>query len=654
MSLYKNVKIMSTSAVIPLEVLPSAEIPIRNGTEVAIDSPRTETQAHHAILADLPGYSTIFNVDTTGEELGRLFAQYPDLPGAILFDENGFRGVISQSHFYKCISRTFGREIYYRRPASVMLNEMTVPPLILPFDCPIQTAVEQCLARPLNFIYEPFLIYEPESGEYNLCSLQILLLASSRLASLRNRQMEQILNSVTDGLLVIDRDFRIGGEYSKVVEALFERTDLRNLSLPEVLLPILDPVTHEQLHEYLRILFDPKLIDRLIKSINPAKQISVRFSSSDLGQERIKHFTLNFERIRTGKEISQVLVRIEDITQRINLARELEQQEAVAEKKLQLIMQILQVEPKVLNRFISCFNEGLSTLEHLLGAPDDSRDPRETIHALFRSAHTLKSEASFLRLTAYERALHRLEDQLEKLRVLPRLETGDLALLQPSLEALQRLGGQIHQALEQLKQFDAPAKPSAQAPSSPVTSREAGPMEMLAQVIAEISERLGKPALFHTSVRDDDLPEKYREVLHEVLIHLARNALVHGIEPADERKARGKNPTGLIQLELKMHPECHEIIFQDDGGGLNYDKIRRRAEQLGRNLSSEEELRQIIFEPGFSTSEQVTELAGRGVGLDAIHHALQMAGGRIFLHSEEGAYCAFQILLPLGLTSSAS
>jgi len=645
---------MSDLTATQLESTVTVDLSFRNGNESSIVAQDAVHYGSHSTLEQLPGSTAILSIETTGEELGRLFSQQPDLPGVILFDENRFVGVISQSHYYKCISRAFGREIYYRRSSVIMLEDITVESLVLSSDCPIPDAVEQCLNRPVDHIYEPFLVHHQESDHYRLCALQALLLASSQLAALRNRQMEQILNSVTDGLLVIDKDLRIGGEYSKIVGKIFERSDLRDLPLSEVLRPLLDPTTYEQLQDYLKILFDPKLIDRLIKSINPAKQISALFPSRESRHEkRVKHFALNFERIRTQAEISQVLVHIEDITQRMNLARELEQQESAAEEKLQLVMQILQVEPVAFNRFLARFDDAHSVITKMFELPDDSLRTQDLVPSLFRQIHTLKGEASLLRLTSPERALHQFEDQLEKLRPAHPLEAGDLISIKPSWEILQKLHDQIHQALDQLKYLGHTDKIHPPTPPSLEAAGPTGLIEALSRLIADLGERLGKPTSFHTTLDDSLLPGPYLEVLHEVLIHLARNSMVHGIESSEKRTERGKNSHGLIQLELKPHPDYYEIIFQDDGNGLDYDKIQHRAEQLGWNLASDEELRHAIFEHGFSTAEKVTDLAGRGVGLDAIRQSLQKVGGHIVPHSEKEAYCAFQILLPKATPPSA-
>jgi len=647
---------MALTAANPVTVSPRNGNSLANGKEATVVIPQAPRYSTASTLAELPGYSTILAADTTGEELGKLFADHPDLPGVILFKNGVFAGVISQSHFYKCVSRAFGREIYYRRPATIMLSEMTTEVLTLPSDSAIYTAVDRCLTRVLDLVYEPFLVHNQASNEYRLCAVQVLLLASSQLAALRNQQMALILDSVTDGLLVIDRDFRIGSEYSRVVEKIFERSDLGHATLPDILHPLVDQVTHEQIRDYLKILFDPKLIDRLIKSINPAKQISVRLPAQEAGQkERTKHFAVNFERIRAQAEISQVLVQIEDITHQINLAKELALQEAAAEQKLHLVMEILQVEPISLNRFINHFNEGLAVLEPMIDFPAGIEDPREMIQVLFRRVHTLKGEAGLLRLGTHERLLHKLEDDLDALRSAEQLATSDLASLAPSVEALLELSSEISEIFDRVRSLDTTAKTPVPAVSpAPEAPPPAGLMESLARLVFELGGRLGKPAVFHTTVQESDLPAAYAEVLPEVLLHLVRNSMAHGFESSEERVARGKNPLGTIQLALREHPGFHELILQDDGGGLDLDKIRRRAEQVGWQLTTDEQLRHAIFEPGFSTADKVSDLAGRGVGLDAVRAALEKVGGRIIPHSQAGAYCAFQILLPNPPPSSAA
>ncbi|HNJ44732.1 MAG TPA: response regulator, partial [Ottowia sp.] len=133
--------------------------------------------------------------------------------------------------------------------------------------------------------------------------------------------------------------------------------------------------------------------------------------------------------------------------------------------------------------------------------------------------------------------------------------------------------------------------------------------------------------------------------------HLVRNCVVHGIEPQAERSARGKEATGLISIQLQQAGNDVSVAFRDDGAGLNLSRIRERALQLGivaadRELS-DAEVANLVFMPGFSTASEVTELAGRGVGMDVVRSEVQALGGRIETQTTEGQGAAFRLVLPL-------
>jgi chemosensory pili system protein ChpA (sensor histidine kinase/response regulator) len=133
--------------------------------------------------------------------------------------------------------------------------------------------------------------------------------------------------------------------------------------------------------------------------------------------------------------------------------------------------------------------------------------------------------------------------------------------------------------------------------------------------------------------------------------HLIRNAVVHGIEPADARRAAGKSATGALTLEVQQEGNEVVLTFFDDGGGLDLARIRQRA--VARHLLAHDEdandarLTEMIFAPGFSTADAVSELAGRGVGMDVVRSETVALGGRITLSTEVGRGTSFTVHLPL-------
>ncbi|QJE00604.1 response regulator [Massilia forsythiae] len=138
--------------------------------------------------------------------------------------------------------------------------------------------------------------------------------------------------------------------------------------------------------------------------------------------------------------------------------------------------------------------------------------------------------------------------------------------------------------------------------------------------------------------------------------HLLRNAIVHGIEPRERRLAAGKAETGEVLVQVRQHGNEVEIRFADDGAGLDLARIRAKAQAAGLvaqdEVISDQDAAELVFEPGFSTADALTELAGRGVGMDVVRSEARALGGRVEIASEAGKGAAFAIHLPLTLAAT--
>lgn len=143
------------------------------------------------------------------------------------------------------------------------------------------------------------------------------------------------------------------------------------------------------------------------------------------------------------------------------------------------------------------------------------------------------------------------------------------------------------------------------------------------------------------------------ERLVDPLTHLVRNALDHGLESPEDRVARGKPRAGRVVLRARHHAGAMVIEVSDDGRGLDVEKLRAKAIKLGilsaDQAATREEIQQVVFAPGFSTASQVTDISGRGVGLDVVKRNVEALHGVLSLTSEPGAGCRFRLTLPLTL-----
>lgn len=173
------------------------------------------------------------------------------------------------------------------------------------------------------------------------------------------------------------------------------------------------------------------------------------------------------------------------------------------------------------------------------------------------------------------------------------------------------------------------------------------------RLVRDTCRKAGKLAEVEFFGEDTQLDKTIIEELTDPIMHMVRNSIDHGIETPEQRKATSKNPSGTIQLKAYRQADHIQIEIVDDGRGLNKEKILAKAVERGlvpegANLA-DSDIFQLIFEPGFSTAEKVTDLSGRGVGMDVVKKQIQKLRGKIDIQSQAGRGTTFFLKLPLTL-----
>jgi two-component system chemotaxis sensor kinase CheA len=174
-----------------------------------------------------------------------------------------------------------------------------------------------------------------------------------------------------------------------------------------------------------------------------------------------------------------------------------------------------------------------------------------------------------------------------------------------------------------------------------------GPMfRQYERTVRDVAAAHGKNARLLTVGDDVELDTSAVELLRDPITHMIRNAIDHGLETSAVRVASGKSPVGHVTLEAHHDAGSVVIRISDDGAGLDREAIAARA---GRPVGTDAELDRLIFEPGFSTSSEVTDLSGRGVGMDVVRRAIEALRGTISIATRRGEGTSFTIRLPLTL-----
>ncbi|WP_237769506.1 chemotaxis protein CheA [Pelosinus fermentans] len=175
------------------------------------------------------------------------------------------------------------------------------------------------------------------------------------------------------------------------------------------------------------------------------------------------------------------------------------------------------------------------------------------------------------------------------------------------------------------------------------------------RLVRDLSKKLGKSLTLKMEGKEVEMDKSILEGLIDPFTHLIRNALDHGIEKPEMRKASGKDPTAMIEIKARHEGGRVIIDIMDDGAGIDIEKVKQQALQkglIGQDEAmdiSEGKMAELVFSPGFSTVSQVSDISGRGVGLDVVRSNIEKFGGIVELHTLKGKGTTFRLLLPLTL-----
>ena len=483
----------------------------------------------------------------------------------------------------------------------------------------------------------------------------------------RNRQVHKILQTVNEGLFLMGPDFIIQPGYSKITEEIFQRKidgisflDLLRPAPESGLQPIVSDETLLATKHYLELLLNPRIKEQLIQQTNPLSEIEYQILKAK-GTYRSKFLEFRFNRVVEGGKTTQIMVTTLDLTSRIALAKQIKENETKAKSQIEMLFGIMHLDPPILAEFLNHAKSEIVRMLSLLEAEqygshvDESGKERSErylrlLQKISRAIHLIKGNAAMLRLSYFEDLANELEEKIATVRSNASLAgeqflpiTTGLASLLDQIEMTHDLIGRL---LSMQKVFGKSPSDGSQTDFTP-----------LVQLAEEIAERNGKQVRVDLQIKDGlaRLPNPLREPVQMMMTQLVRNAVLHGIEPPSERLAQRKHPVGEIQIRAHRLTENHGKIIltvRDDGRGLHYDLLRRRAVQLGYaslktiDTWTPQQLIDLLFETGFTTMDRPTTDGGRGVGLDAVRDLTAKMGGLMNVLSKEGQFCEFRLEIP--------
>ncbi|HEX8755650.1 MAG TPA: ATP-binding protein, partial [Steroidobacteraceae bacterium] len=497
--------------------------------------------------------------------------------------------------------------------------------------------------------------------------LQLTRARHERAAREAQEQTRDILKTVREGFFLLDADYRIGSVWSEALTRIFGRGDFAGLSFEKLLEDRVPPNTLATAVKYIKLLWGDRAHENLMKSINPLGQLEISMDNGRGGKET-RYLQFDFHRVVNPKGgVKHVLCSVGDITSNVLLAKELQEAQENANAQVDMMVGMLHVDSLQLGSFLDTTETGLQLINAILKEPARTdAEFRKKLGGLFRELHSIKGEASALNLMSIANRVHHLEDMVSELKKRAELSGNDFLPMVLKLdELLAHLRGVREMAtrLTALKEpgVTAPAPQSAPArtrsPQGGRSGEDISPtLQALAEKLAKDHRKPFKLALAGLA----DVPAAYIATVKDCVIQMLRNSAVHGIEPGETRRAQSKSDVGVVRIEFRRLGEGYELVFEDDGAGISPQMLKDAA--VRKNIITAEEAASmdtraamaLIFRPGFSTQDEVTMDAGRGVGMDVVARTVYGLGGKIGVSTNPGRFTRFKIVLPAAEAASSA
>ncbi len=477
----------------------------------------------------------------------------------------------------------------------------------------------------------------------------------------KNNDMQGMLHNMRQGLFTVVDGGQIHPEYSAFLESVFETKHIAGRNVVDLLFTHAKVGSNE---------VDQNLV--AIESLIGEDAMMFDFNAHLLAREyeceingKKKVLSLDWNAIVDENAINKLMVTVRDVT----LLKELEHEAANQKRELFVIGQLIKIPEKKYIDFNQAAQSFVAENRKLIESTTEKDD--EVLAALFRNMHTIKGNArtyGFIHLTdivhdvettysdmrksddvAWDQALllselNQVEASLNEYyhvhhEVLGRSDTGATSETALSEEIIEKIQSCIEKIQEE---FPAIAEKEYLQPIQLAVDQvtTCSLDEAVADIVGSlpsIASELGKAQpIVEIQAEGVRICNPRRELIGNVFSHLLRNSLDHGIETPEERRAAGKPEAGMIRLST-TNDEHHLLIhIQDDGKGMNLNRLFDKGVELGRwqpeDKPANEDIANLIFGSGVSTKDQVTSISGRGVGMDAVKQFLRENGGDISLN----------------------
>lgn len=509
-----------------------------------------------------------------------------------------------------------------------------------------------------------------------------------QLIGAHNRLTDAILKNSDQGLFLLDSKGRIMPPVSRALAKLFRRPDFANLSFEKLLAPLISATTLSAVRLHMAMLLGGSPNEGAPADVTVLEDVEIRGTHPE-GAAETAHYRFDFDPVETREDQKAWLVRVTDITLQVQTLREVEDLRHQIKTQGEVLRGVMRMGRSRFGSFVVKTEESMKAIAAVLKKSAREEDAfRSKLEETLTEVDHIRREAAAFKLEALQQAARVFMDALHELRGRVTLSGGDFLPLAVKLDDLYN-----HFAL--LKSFTVSATPANDAdgaagtPGTRMTDKgtqimeaprfavppddeaeadpgaetriaparipappRAGSLDNTLQAVTTHIAEIEKKEVLLESNGLYLVPPRYQSIVKNVAIQLIRNAVMHGIEPPAVREAAGKALHGILRLEFRPKDDSFELLFEDDGCGLDPDRVRAIAVERGVVTSEvaqrmrDREAIKLIFKSRFTTLDNAGSDTKHGTGMSLVRRHIQEVGGKIALASLAGHETRFKITLP--------
>lgn len=451
-----------------------------------------------------------------------------------------------------------------------------------------------------------------------------------------------VFENIEQGIFLLDKDFKISKFHSKAMNAIFNNERIAGENFTNFMRPLILPRELEALEMFMRHLFNEDMDEEVVNQLNPIDQVKIHTEAH--GVVSTKYIRVEFTRIFRKGKIQNIMVTVSDETESILLQQHLNEAEKKKQQETERVLSILKIDPSILRGFLHNSRKMLKGISERY-ENNESDDYTELLSFTFNIIHNLKGNAVVIGMELMANKFHDIEETITELKS-KKVRGKDFLAVLYEVDEADRMIGEISEMLYKIVNI------YQKFPTEGNSSSNIINLENLERGAENIAKEVGKKVKLTFQNNDKVvLPEAYVDPFNDMMIQLVRNSIVHGIESPSSREESGKSETGEIKMQVSKNEHEMFIQYEDDGRGLDLEKIKLQAVEKGiiteTELDSmeESEIVNLIFHEGFSTADEADMHAGRGQGMNLVKSIISDCKGAYDISSSEGQ--AFQMMIKL-------